>query len=185
MTENRTYGFRIEIGDSYGDPVVRAVAMVRIDDGPSPINPKTGTESTIWDAPKRLEGVAIDGLGFHGHYYKPTHEPRAELIGFEPSYRDVYDVDRPTARGMVRALDRVYKRIERDDAREPGDVMMAAAQALGFVWVVERAKVGRAPVFAGNDYRDSDWRFMSLGEGRTRLRAMIDEARPVADTVAA
>jgi hypothetical protein len=66
---------------------------------------------------------------------------------------------------MLKAIKRVNARIEKEEAREPGDRFMALALKLSFA--VERIKRN------GNE---QDWRWMSVEEGRNRYRAMIDEA---------
>jgi hypothetical protein len=68
---------------------------------------------------------------------------------------------------MAKAIRKVNAKIEKDEAREPGDKYMALAKALKLSFAVERIKR------VGNS---DDWRWMSVEEGRNRYRALIEEA---------
>ena len=150
----RTYGFQIEAAEKYDSVGITARVLVREDNSASPINPRSGVESAIWGAPKHLHGLALDGLGFYAHFYADDSDGRVPLIGFTPKYRDA---------------------LEKADATEPGDIIMATATALRFDFVVERIDDHEA---RGPMYGDMRWRWMTMGEGRNRLRRMIDENRP-------
>ena len=170
-----TYGFQIEAAEKYDSVGITARVLVREDNSASPINPRSGVESAIWGAPKHLHGLALDGLGFYAHFYADDSDGRVPLIGFTPKYRDVFSVDRANAQAMVKTLTRIGRALEKADATEPGDIIMATATALRFDFVVERIDDHEA---RGPMYGDMRWRWMTMGEGRNRLRRMIDENRP-------
>jgi hypothetical protein len=79
----------------------------------------------------------------------------------------VYAVDERKLGFMARSIKRVNARIEKDEAREPGDKFMAFAKALKLSFAVVRVDERR---------RDPDWRFMSIEEGRSCYRNMIENA---------
>jgi len=87
--------------------------------------------------------------------------------------RDTHAITEATLARMLKAIKRVKARVEKDEAREPGDKFMALAKSLKLSFAVERIK---------RNSNSDDWRWMSVEEGRNRYRAMIEEA--VAEAVA-
>jgi hypothetical protein len=69
--------------------------------------------------PKHLRGGQLDGLCMHG-FISDYNE--CDYIAFMPEYRDVCAVDLPKVERMCKTLKRVTTQINKDKAREAGDV---------------------------------------------------------------
>jgi hypothetical protein len=98
-------------------------------------------------------------------FISETGEP--SYIAYDIEFRDVHAIGERKLQGMLKAFKRVKAKVEKDEAREPGDKFMALASALKLSFAVERIKRN------GNS---DDWRWMSVSEGRNRYRALIEEA---------
>lgn len=166
MTDKRTYGLYLERENSHGTEYVGAKLIAREDGRDYPVG-----VSDLWltDPPKHLAGLALDGLTIRGFISESND---LSFIGYDPEFRDIYSVDLPTARKMVKTLDKVTKRRRADNAYEPGDTLVSLAKALKLDFVVTRR--GRA---RGSSWSDADWNWMTITEGRNRFRDMIEEAR--------
>lgn len=171
--ETKTYGLLIDRENRYGTEYVTASAMARDGDSAYPVG-LNGIFSSLDGSAKHQRGLTIDGLKMRGHFYDGADGWR--MIGFEPEYYDVYNVDLRKAQAMVKTLARVNKRIERDGSSEAGDILRSVCDALRLEWVVER--VG---TYHGTEWRDCDWCWHDIGDGRRRLRSLIEEATPKAD----
>ena len=181
-TIKKTYGLLIEAADEYQSLNIIARMVTRENDSYYPINCRD-IESDIWGAPKHMAGLALDGLQLRGHYYD-RHGGGWELIGFYPVYRDVFSMDQKHVLAMAKTIKRVNGRIEADQAHaDPGDSLMAFAQALKLDFCVIRAE--RQDNGIGSGYAAWSWVFMPVGEGRVQLRRLIADNKPKAANEAA
>jgi hypothetical protein len=159
------YGLLIEKVIRYGTEYVEVRVARREERYEHPVGcPSDGDLYLGYGTPKHLLGLVVDGLGMYG-FISETGEPA--YIGHDIEFRDVHSSDERKLNGMLKAIKRVKARIEKDEAREPGDKFMALAKALKLSFAVERIKRN------GNE---QDWRWMSVEEGRNRYRAIIEEA---------
>ena len=158
------YGLLIEKVIRYGTEYVEVRVARREDRYDHPVGcPSDGSLFAGYGTPKHMLGLVVDGLGMYG-FVSETGDPA--FIGAEIEFRDVHALDEAKLTRMLKALKRVKARVEKDEAREPGDKFMALAKALKLSFAVERIKRN------GNS---DDWRWMSVEEGRNRYRAMIEE----------
>ena len=166
MKPDDQYGLLIERSNKYGSEYVTAnVVRRREEDGDRPLGCSGDGELYAGSGcPKHLLGLVVDGLGLYGF----ISDSDASYIGGGVEFRDVFAIDQMKLGRMVKAIKRVNARIEKDQAREPGDKLVSLAKALKLSFVVQRI---------GERRRDPDWRFMSIEEGRNRYRDMIDEAK--------
>jgi hypothetical protein len=165
------YGLLIERVNRYGTEYVEVRVARREDRYEHPVGcPSDGDNFLGYGTPKHLLGLVVDGLGMYG-FISETAEP--SFIAYDVEFRDVHSAGERKLHGMLKALKRVKTRVEKDEAREPGDKFMAFAKSLKLSFAVERIKRN------GNG---DDWRWMSVEEGRNRYRANIESA--VAEAVA-
>lgn len=165
------YGLLIEKVIRYGTEYVEVRVARREERYEHPVGcPSDGSMFAGYGTPKRMLGLVVDGLGMYG-FVSETGEPT--FIGADIEFRDVHALDETKLTRMLKALKRVKARIEKDEAREPGDKFMALAKSLKLSFAVERIK---------RNSNSDDWRWMSVEEGRNRYRAMIEET--VAEAVA-
>jgi hypothetical protein len=161
------YGLLIERSKNYGTEYVVAKLVKRQND--KPYGCSNSGEFAHCGDPKHLDGMQLDGLCLHGFV---SDSGDFAYIGFEPEYRDVYSVELPKAERMVKTLKRVKAQQHKDHAREPGDVMVSLCKALKLSFVCHR--IGEAKQ---GYYHESDWRFMSIEEGRNYYRGAIEQAQ--------
>jgi hypothetical protein len=166
----KKFGLLIERDTKDRTSYVAASLIGREDDREYPIGISDGLGD--YERPKHLQGLALDGLSIRGFV---SNSGDNSFIGYDPEYRNVYSVDLPLARKMARTLDRITKRRRKDAAYEPGDTLMSLAKVLKLEFVVERRVSKRAG--QGSSWSESDWRWMTVEEGRNRFRALIEEAR--------
>ena len=159
------YGLLLDRSNNYGTEYITAhVVRRREEDGDRPLGCSGDGELFAgYGCPKHLLGLVVDGLGLYGF----ISDSDGTYIGGGVEFRDVHAIDQSKLERMVKAIKRVNARIEKDQAREPGDKLMAFAKALKLTFVCERI---------GERRRDPEWRFMSIEEGRNRYRAKIEEA---------
>ena len=176
----RTYGFIITRETSYGAEYLKARVVCREDDADSPINPRSAGESTIWDAPKAHDGFNYESLSLIAHLYADSSDGPC-LIGPHLEFRDPFAVGLLRVKQMAKTLTKAHRGLSAADAREPGDILFAVSTALNFSFVVVERE--NKP---GGSYRDSKWRWMTIGEGRNHFRrlaeSMIVEAKAAAAT---
>ena len=167
------YGFIVENQTNYGTDYVVARVMCRRDNENYPTNPGSRVVmSYADDEPKNLVGLYLDGLEIHGHEYTNC-DGVAEYIGFTPIYKDQYSVDERQAKAMAKTLSKISKQIDKDNAREAGDILMSIAAALKLSFYVERTD--NTPG-TGHSYNDRKWRFTSVSAARDQLRNLIKTA---------
>ena len=165
MKPDDQYGLVIEKVIRYGTEYVEVRVARREEKYDHPVGcPSDGDNFLGYGTPKHMLGLVVDGLGMFG-FVSETGEPT--FIGADIEFRDVHALDEGKLTRMLKALKRVKARVEKDEAREPGDKFMALAKALKLSFAVERIK--------RNGSAD-DWRWMSVEEGRNRYRANIEEA---------
>jgi len=159
------YGLMIDRINQHGTEYVTVhVARRRAEDGDVPLGCSGDGEFYAgYGCPKHLLGLALDGLGMYGF----VSDSDAMFIGHDVEYRNVYASGERKLASMLKAIKRVNARIDKDDAREPGDKFMAFAKALKLSFAVTRI---------GERKRDPEWRFMSIVEGRNTYRQMIEAA---------
>lgn len=167
------YGLLIERVIRYGTEYVEVRVSRRDDSHDYPIGcPSDGDNYLGYGTPKHMLGLVVDGLGMYG--FVSDGEFRApDFIGADIEFREVHAISERKLKSMAKAIRKVNAKVEKDEAREPGDRFMALAKSLKLSFAVERIKRN------GNE---QDWRWMSVEEGRNRYRAMIEEA--VAEAVA-
>lgn len=171
MKPDDEYGLLIEKVIRYGTEYVEVRVARREERYDHPVGcPSDGDNFLGYGTPKHMLGLVVDGLGMYG-FVSETGEPT--FIGADIEFRDVHALDEAKLTRMLKALKRVKARVEKDEAREPGDKFMALAKALKLSFAVERIK---------RNSNSDDWRWMSVEEGRNRYRAMIEET--VAEAVA-
>lgn len=162
MTEEiKEYGLLIERVNRYNTE--RVIARLVSRENGSPI----GCRSPDYDNPWHFDGLAIDYFIYVSEYNK---EP-AHALGGTPRYENVYSIELNDARKMASTLGKVAKQLERDEAREPGDIFVSLARALKLSFAVEMR--GES---VSSTYADNKWRFMTIAEGRNRFRQLIETA---------
>ena len=167
------YGLVIERVNRYGTEYVEVRVARREEKYEHPIGCPSEVESFYgYGIPKHMLGLLVDGLGMYG-FVSDGEFSAPEFIAADIEFRDVYSAGERKLNGMLKAIKRVKARVEKDEAREPGDKFMALAKALKLSFACERIKRN------GNS---DDWRWMSVEEGRNRYRSLIEET--VAEAVA-
>src|SRR3954469_18953591 len=171
---NDEYGLLIERSLKYGtDYVTVRVVRRREEDGDVPLGCSgDGEMYKGYGCPDHLLGLALDGLGMYGFI---SESGDAAYIAHNPEFRDVHSITETKLARMAKAIKRVKARIEKDQAREPGDQFMSFAKALKLSFACTIVGERRPNV-------TPQWRFMSIEEGRNCYRQMIETA--VADVKA-
>jgi hypothetical protein len=159
------YGLLIERVQRYGTEYVEVRVARREARYEHPVGcPSDGDNFLGYGTPKHLLGLVLDGLGIYG-FVSETGEPA--YIAHDVEFRDVHSSGETKLARMLKAIKRVKARIEKDEAREPGDKFMALAKSLKLSFAVERIK---------RNGDQQDWRWMSVEEGRNRYRTLIENA---------
>ena len=161
MEADKTFGFFLERNNRHGTEHITARVVPRENGNHHPLG--VGFD---WNWPK---GMYLDGLGIDG-FVSDSND--GDYIGHSPEYRDVYSVGMSNAPKMVKTLKAIWKRIDKDAARDPGDMLLSMGKVLGLTFVV--VAVSHRP---GGAWSDQDYRWMSLGEGRNEFRALIEAAK--------
>lgn len=167
MTTNepkQTVGIMLKRTNHYGTDYIEATVMNRIDDNEYP----TGVGS--WYS---FEGKPfLDGLAIRGHIGTWTSDDKAYFSGSKPAYYDLHCVEHSHAKAMGSMLAKIAKQVERDAATENGDLFLAFARAVGAQWVCypRRGRIN------GAEWRNSNWSWYGLTDGRNLYRAVIAEA---------
>lgn len=168
-TVKTTYGWLIETADRYGKDYLIARAVCRENDDPHPLGCRSDGESTIWDAPKKLDGFLIDGLELNSWVSDLDGRPVHGTL----SFRGLFSVNLKTAKAAVKTLTKSHNAINKAEAWEPADKLYAIGRALGFTFTVER--VGAPASVCAGGYSDSKWSFTSLEAGRNHYRKLCGE----------
>ena len=158
------YGLLIEKINRYGTDHIEARICRREDGKDYPLGCSSDGERFFSDnVPKHLIGTMLDGLGMYGFV---TDGKDPAYIGYDIEYRDVYAMSERKLGAMLKTIKRVNARVDKDQAREAGDKFMALANVLKLSFVAER--IGpRGPA--------SQWRWMTIAEGRNRFRDLIEQ----------
>lgn len=114
-----------------------------------------------------LDDGFYDGLTMEGFV--------SEYSGFlmhDVRFLNVYAFDSRTMAKSLKVLQKVEKQIDKDEAREPGDMFRAFALALGIkeVCVTEDRQRPRT------EWRCGKWEWLSAEQGRTLFRKLAHEA---------
>ena len=128
-------------------------------------------ESIIWDAPHHLDGLVLDSLQMRGFY----SDHNRCIIWSDWEYYP-YCVDGQTCKRMVRTLNKIYLKLKKEEARDPGDQLVAVCKLF---------RIKEVAVWHDNDYlrqTGSRWSFHTVREGRNILR---EEAQEMLGNVAA
>lgn len=172
----RTYGFRIRRETWADQPSVVADIMAREGDKSHPINCHSVGERAYEGASKAQAGLQLD---FSIRVYVDS---RGEVTGPMIRYETAHYIEAEDADRMGKTLRKISKAIERDRAREPGDVLMSVAKAIGATWLVTKMD----PDMRERFYSDCDWRFDDGATcARDAFRAAIAEILKVEKGVAA
>jgi len=166
----RTYGALIEACEEYGTQYIIVRLLVREGEAHHPINGRD-IESDIWDAPKHMVDMTVNGLALRGHYFE-HHEGGYSLIGFQPAFMNRYSCEEKEIASMLKTIKKVNRQIEKDASTEAGDVYWSLCKALRLDWAV------RCTEMSGCSYQYSTWEWMTIGEGREYLRDLIKEHTP-------
>jgi hypothetical protein len=167
------YGLLIERVNRYGTEYVEVRVARREDRYDHPVGCPSDADNFLgYGCPKHMLGLVVDGLGMYG-FVSDGEFREPDFIGADIEFRDVHSAGEAKLTAMLKALKRVKARVEKDEAREPGDKFMALAKSLKLSFAVERIK---------RNGDSDDWRWMSVEEGRNRYRANIESA--VAEAVA-
>jgi hypothetical protein len=161
----RTYGWLIEKEDRFGTEYLVARAVCRENNELHPLNCRNDGESTIWDAPKKLDGFLLDGLELASWISDIDGRP----VHADLSFRNTYSINMRTAKAALKTLRKAHKAIDKAEAWEPADAAYAVGKALGFTFTVER----KGP--PGGSYPASKWTFTSLEAGRNSFRKLSRE----------
>jgi len=116
----------------------------------------------------------LEGLCLRGSVHVPFHDENRDPSFYlsSPAFYESYCVEMAQAKAMTATLTKVAKQIERDNAREPGDMFLALARAIGAQAVCMPYR-GR---LSGGMWRDTRWIWYGLTDGRNQYRYMIEEA---------
>lgn len=166
MSERKiTVGLMVQRITRYKSEHVDVTAMSREDDASYP----RGTTWYLSDGKP-----CIDGLSMRGCVWAPDYDhDRPPVFDVErPAFYDCHCVEFGKAKAMATTLGNIAKRVERDNAREPGDMLLAMARAIGAQWICIPHR-GR---YQGGSWSDSRWIWYGLTDGRNAYRSLIEEA---------
>jgi hypothetical protein len=167
MKPAEEYGLLIEPVQRFGTEYIEVRVVRRDPEREYPIGCPSEAEMFYSSGvPKHLLGLVLDGLGMYGFI---TDGKDPAFIAHDIEFRDVHSSGESKLKAMLKAIRKVKARVEKDNAREPGDKFMAFAASLKLTFAVERIKR------TGNGDPDN-WRWMSIAEGRNRYRDMIEQA---------
>jgi hypothetical protein len=128
-------------------------------------------ESIIWDAPHHLDGLVLDSLQMRGFY----SDHNRCIIWSDWEYYP-YCVDSQTCKLMVRTLDKIYRKLQKEEARDPGDQLVAVCKLF---------RIKQVAFWRSTDYErrtGKKWTFHTVNEGRNILQ---DEAQEMLKQAAA
>jgi hypothetical protein len=160
------YGLLIRHAVEYGTEKITIELCRREEGRDHPIGCGSDGENQFDPAtPQHVYGLQLDELGCYGHV---SDYKNLGFIGFTPEYRNVFSADLPKLARMTKTLKKVVAQQRRDNANEPGDVLMSLAKALKLSFVAMKREKAR--------YDGTEWNFMTITEGRNCLRRVIEEA---------
>jgi hypothetical protein len=166
----RSYAFAIDTNKWAGCPSVAARILVREGDATSPINPRSEGEDSLWDAPKRTDGLLLNGLVIRTWLSGPTHIPgRAMLIGPSIEFEQLSYVTLKIAGRAHTTLRRIDKELTRYRVGEAGDILMAVGKVIGVTMHVTALDPNNHSTF----YDQNTWHWGSITEARDLYRAEV------------
>ena len=174
-------GFRLVVSNRYGGfPRLDLIAMGRDEGERSPIWLNSNTMSQAYGDkyPKKVQGLNLDGVRLTSHIYLPyNEESRLEgdslhyrYIGLSACVRDVFSFDAREAKAYAKTLDKLEKAM--DGLSEPGEIFESVAKAIGATFLCFSTGEG---VNNARYLSDEDWTFLSIKDGKEKLRRTMQE----------
>jgi hypothetical protein len=161
----RTYGFRVTAGKWADCDCVTIRVLAREGDNPSPVNPRSEGEDSIWDAPKRTDGLALNGLTIR--CYVGDYASSGVIIR-PAEFEDVSYIDHRLTTRMLKTFARIERELRKSGSHgEIGDYVEAIGKAIGATWFVRE-------VCDRNDgkwgYSRSDWAWLDIPALKREVR---------------
>jgi hypothetical protein len=126
---------------------------------------KTPTNPSEWgDEPLSLENLRLS---------TGVSDYSGEAFSSEIDYRDVYSINARKAARMSKTLAKIAKEVERFEAREHGDMLVAFARAIGAKRMAWNPK---ADIENNRWFSERTWYYDSIPSAREKYRALIQEA---------
>lgn len=164
MRKVRSYGFLVR-EEKWADNDSVVVKVLARESGEGyPINPRSEGEDSIWDAPKRTAGLALDGLEIRV-YLSSDYK---YISGADVRIDNARFIDSRLAKRLLKTMTRIDREIAKTNAREIGDVVMAVAKAIGATWTVEPVGTPRSW-----SYSDDAWYFTTVERARDLARDAV------------
>jgi hypothetical protein len=180
LVTTRSYAFAIDTKPWAGCPSVAARILVRDGNAASPINPRSEGEDSLWDAPKRTDGLLLNNLVIRTWLSGPTHIPgRAMLIGPAVEFESLSYVNLKIASRAHATLRRINKQLIRYRIGEAGDMLMVIGRVLGVTMNVTALD----PDNRGTLYTDNTWHWGAITEARDLYRAEVAKLQAVIDSL--
>jgi hypothetical protein len=129
-----SFGLMLEQCNSYGTERLTVRVMKREEGKNHPLN----VSGSIWGS---AEDCVRDALVLEGY----VSDSNAKFYLHEVCYRDVHSIDLRRVGFMQSMLTRIGKALTKAEAREPGDMFVAFAKAIGATWLCQPS--GRTRVF--------------------------------------
>jgi hypothetical protein len=161
----RSYGFRVTVRKWADCDSFAVHVLAREGEHPSPINPRHEGEDTIWDAPKRTHGLALNGLTIR--CYVGDYASSGVIIR-PVEFEDVSFIDHRLAARMVKTFARIEREVARTGAgREIGDYVQAIGKAIGATWFVRETRDRNDGSWG---YSRSDWSWLDIAALKVEVR---------------
>lgn len=161
--DNLSYGLLVNRVLRYGRDYLEVRVLSRRGDAEHPLNVPS------WYA---FEGKPfLDGLLMSGSVYSFSSDTKASFSVDGPEFSDVGSVGLAKIKGMLKTMTTIVKRIEKEDAREPGDRFIAFARGVDAKWVV----IPRKGRMERSSYDENRWAWYGLTDGRNAYRGLIAE----------
>jgi hypothetical protein len=159
--ENISYGLMVNRVMRHGRDYLEVRVMERKGDSDYPRN------TSSWYAFE--EKPYLEDLLMSGGVY--THDDKKASFSIDrPEFSETRGVRLPQAKAMVKTLTKIAKHMDKEQAREPGDVFMAFARAVDAQWVC----IPRKARMERSCYEENRWAwYSSLTEARNAFRQVI------------
>jgi hypothetical protein len=134
-----------------------------------------GDRSDYAQPARYRKGTTLEDFGLRGHVYSGIDKNRkAEFLGSNWKYREPHGVDAKKAEAYVKTFKIAFKAIE--GLTENGDRIRAICKAFGVRQAVIVKEAGRSTW-----YTDSKWQWLTIEEGITKFRELVQAALDKAD----
>jgi hypothetical protein len=165
MSQLRSYGLHVTTEDFANDDEIFVRIMTREGGAHHPLNPRGDGESSIWDAPKQCEGLLFADLRLR----TTTSEinPLRPILSIE--YDNLRFVTLEKAKKAAATLTKIDRQLSRDNAIEPGDILMSFARAVHATFHVIESSPGKRADWLP----DRQWRFAPITSARDEFRRQI------------